>query len=85
MYRIRFISENKAEYVEDEFESIKECDKLMKEVCRNRGNMYIKKLKLPDNTNADTLRVIQFRRSYAQKHGVKQLVCFVHYEDANNV
>ena len=37
MYRIRFISENKAEYVEDEFESIKECDKLMKEVCRNRG------------------------------------------------
>ena len=85
MYRIVFISETKVEYVEDVFESIKECDKLMKEICRNRGNMYIKKLKLPDNTNADTLRVLQFRRSYAQRHGVKQLVCFVHYEVANIV
>lgn len=85
MYRIRFISENKVKYVDDGFESIKECDKLMKDVCRNCVNMYIKKLKLPDNTSSDEFRVLQFRRSHTQRHGVKQFICFVHYENVNNV
>ena len=84
MYVIRFISDDKTVEAYDGLESIAECDKMMKDVCKNRGNMYIRKIRCQDG-ELSAYRALQFKHSYVRKHGVRPLICFVHYMETTDV
>lgn len=85
MYVIRFISADKTVEFYSGLESISECDKTMKDVCKNNGNMYIRKLRHPYTGELNEYRVLQFKSSYVRKHCVRRLICFVHYMEITDV
>lgn len=85
MYVIRFISDDKTVEAYRGFESISECDKMMKDVCKNNGNMYIRKLRCQNTGDSSEFRVLQFKASYVRKHCVRQLICFVQYMEITDV